>query len=121
MMPRSSQSERPEPPAAERPKTKLVSWKTLIRGSLRGFASVELPIGLTISEIPVLVGQNGAWAALPSKPVLDRDGRHRLVGGKPVYSTILSWETRDLADKFSLAVVELVRQAHPEALDEDKP
>jgi hypothetical protein len=101
-----------------RPKIRLISWKPLVKNSLRGFATVELPIGLKIVDCPVLVSNGKAWASLPTKPMLDRDGKHVKPDGKPQYSAILEWKSRDLADRFSEAVVELVRQTHPGDLDD---
>ena len=97
----------------------LLSWRPFIKNSLRGFAEVELPSGLRISDIPVLVGRNGPWASLPSKPILDRDGaQKRDANGKPQYAPILAWRDRELSDRFSAAVIELVRAANPGALDD---
>jgi hypothetical protein len=54
---------------------------------------------------------------LPSKPQIDRDGRQKTdTNGRAVYAPVLEWRDRGLADRFSAAVVELVLQAHPEAL-----
>ncbi len=97
---------------------RLVGWKPLPKNSLRGFATVELPIGLTIADIPVLIGKNGPWASLPSKPQIDRDGTHkRDANGKPLYVAILSWRDRELSARFSDSVVALVRDADAHALD----
>lgn len=109
-------------PPAERSCMRLVSWKPLAKNSLRGFATVELPIGLQIADIPVLVGKNGPWASLPSKPVLDHDGtQKRDANGKAAYVPILSWHTRDLSNRFSDSVVALVREADAHALDDGAP
>src|ERR1700704_3627436 len=97
---------------------RLLSLKPLLKGSLRGFANVELPIGLRITDCPVLTSNGKAWATLPSKPVLDRDGKHVEVNGKRQYAPILEWRDRDLSDRFSELIVGLVRQRHPDALDE---
>lgn len=105
---------------SDRPKMRLISFKPLVKGALRGFAGIELPIGLVIEDCPVLVGRDGAWATLPSKPVLDREGRQTKSGGKPQYAAILKWRDRALSDRFSQAVVELVRQHRAGALDEDQ-
>jgi hypothetical protein len=95
---------------------RLVSWKPMVKNSLRGFATVQLPIGLTIKDVPVLASSGKFWAALPSKPVLDAEGWHVKPDGKPQYAAILEWRDRALADRFSATVVELVRQAHPDDL-----
>ena len=108
-----------EPLATRRPRTiALVAWRPLVKGALRGFATVELPIGLKVIDCPVLVSNGKAWVSLPPKPVLDRDGKHKTgANGKPAYAPILEWRTRDLAERFSAAVVELVRANHPQDLD----
>jgi hypothetical protein len=56
---------------------RLVSWKPITQGSLRGFATVELPIGLKLIDCAVFVGTNGAWARPPAKPQLYNNGRQR--------------------------------------------
>ena len=98
--------------------SRLISFKPLVKGALRGFANVELPNGLRITDCPVLISNGKAWATLPSKPVLGRDGKHVEVGGKKQYAPILEWCDRDLSNRFSAAIVDLVRQHHPDALDE---
>jgi hypothetical protein len=47
---------------AERPRMRLVGWKPLVKGTLRGFANVELPIGLRLIDCPIFVGPNGPGA-----------------------------------------------------------
>jgi hypothetical protein len=106
-------------PEAPPQRMRLISFKPLVKNSLRGFATIELPIGLKISDIPVLISHNKAWASLPSKPQLDRDGQHKKdINGKPAYTAMLEWRDRDLADRFSQAVVELVKAVHPNAFDD---
>jgi hypothetical protein len=107
---------RPETTPARPKKMTLLSWKPLVKNSLRGFASVELPIGLKIFDVPVMISSGKAWAALPSKMQMLRDGQPRRDGngnGKPLYTPILEWRDRDLADQFSEAVVALVDAAYP--------
>jgi hypothetical protein len=96
----------------------LRKWRPMRRNTLRGFADVELTSGLQIDDIAVHTREGRAWASLPARPMLDQDGQHVLRDGRPQYAPILRWRTRDLADRFSAAVVELVRRAHPDALDE---
>lgn len=43
-------------------------------------------------------------------------GRHARPGGKAQFAAVLEWRNRQLADRFSAAVVELIRAAHPNAL-----
>jgi hypothetical protein len=110
----ASRSEHPAP----RP-MRLISFKPVRKNSLRGFCSVELPIGLRIDDISIHVSHGRTWASLPAKPMLDAEGRQkRDANGKAAYSAMLQWRDRELADRFSERVVELVRQSHPGAIDE---
>jgi hypothetical protein len=96
---------------------RLISWQPFRKGPLRGFACVELPFGLRIFDVPIRTGTKGLWAGLPAKPEIDRDGRRKTdINGKPVYAEVLRWRDRELSDRFSRAVVALVRQAHPDDL-----
>jgi hypothetical protein len=103
--------------SAERPQMRLVSWKPVHRASLRGFATVELPIGLRFVHCPVFVGSNGPWVALPSKPVLDYEGKHAKPDDRPQFAPVLEWRNREFADRFYESVVDLIRSAHPGAPD----
>jgi hypothetical protein len=103
---------------AGEPRLRLRGWRPLHKNSLRGFATVEvLPLGLTIQDIAVNVSHGKPWASLPRKPALDRDGRQVAVDGKKQYATLLVWNDRGMRDRFSAAVVQLVRARHPEAFD----
>jgi hypothetical protein len=100
-------------------KLRLIKFRPLERGALRGFANIELPIGLRIDDIPILVSSGKAWASLPAKPQLDQDGRHkRDANGKPAYVAMLRWRDREVANRFSAAVIELVRDAGHRIPDE---
>jgi hypothetical protein len=95
-------------------------WRPPRRNPLHGFVDVVLLNGLEIDDIAVHVRGGRAWASLPARPVLE-DGRHVIRDGKPAYVRSLAWRSRDLADEFSAAVVELIRRAYPDALDEVRP
>jgi hypothetical protein len=98
------------------PRMTLETFKALRKGALVGFATVRLPNGLLIGDCPICTSHGKTWASLPSKPILDRDGRHVEEGGKKKYAPILQWKDRETADRWSVAVVELVREQHPTAL-----
>jgi len=106
---------------AEWPRMRLVSWKALVKGTLRGFAKVELPIELKLVDRPIFVGPNGPWAALPSRPVLDCEGRQARPSGKPQFAPVVEWRNQSLGDRFSAAVIALVEGAHPDVLSERAP
>ena len=93
---------------------KILQWQTLRKNSLLGFAKIELPIGLVIRDVTVHESNGKRWASMPSKPLLDSDGRvHVNDLGKREYALMLEWRSRELSDGFSSAVLR--------ALDEDKP
>ena len=98
---------------------RLVEWKPLRQGGqLRGFATVELPIGLIVRDCPILRSRDGLWAALPAKPEIDREGRCRTgPEGARLYVEVLHWRSRRLRTAFSDRVVALVREAYPDDLD----
>ena len=99
-----------------RRRLRLVSFKTLKKGGLLGFATIEMAPGLTIADCPLQSSRGRVWCGLPAKPVLDPEGRQVEVSGKKQYAAILKWRDRDLSDRFSERVVELVREQYPEAL-----
>lgn len=96
----------------------LVEWKSLTKGSLRGFAAVRLRNGLTIHDIPVLTSNGKVWASLPSKPMIGKDGQPIIDAktGKPKYQPILAWPDRATSDRFSEAVVAAIEAEHPGAV-----
>jgi hypothetical protein len=97
---------------------KLRSFRPLPKGALRAVTTVELPSGLVSHDIAIFADRNGPQASLPSKPVLDQDGRQRSdTNSNPQYAPVAEWRSRELADRFSADVTELVRAAHPDASD----
>ena len=95
----------------------LADFRPFKKHTLRGFAVIKMPGGLTISDIPIHSSHGKCWASLPSKPVLDPEGRHVERAGKKQYVSMLSWTDRATADRWSAEVVALVREHHPEAFD----
>jgi hypothetical protein len=98
---------------------RILNWKPLVKGGLRGFVDVELPIGLKITGITVMSGRNGPWCGLPSRPLYSADGTpKRDVNGKQSYAAILEWRDRDLGKRFSDSLIALLLEEHPDALGE---
>jgi hypothetical protein len=95
---------------------RILDWRPLRRNSLLGFAKVELPSGMVISDVTVLTGERGPWASPPSKPMIDREGTAlKDDKGKLRYSPIIEFASREIRDRWSAAVIEAMRSAHPEA------
>ena len=105
-------------PIDRAPAVALREFRALERGALRGFATIELSFGLILHDVPIFSGRKGPWASLPAKPVLDQAGRQRSnANGKPQYLPIAEWRDWRIAEAFSAAVIDLVRKAHPDALE----
>ena len=96
----------------------LLEWRPVRKNTLLGFCSIELPNGLQIDDIAVHVRGGKAWVSFPARPMLDADGRQVMRDGRPQYISMMRWQSRDLADRFSAALVELVRNAYPDAFDD---
>jgi hypothetical protein len=102
---------------APRKRTRLLRWVPLSKGTLRGFADIELPSGLRIYGCPVHVAGNGrSWAGLPGKPQIDRDDRVIRIEGKVQYTRVNEWASPDLGYKFSVVLINLICANHPDAL-----
>jgi len=94
----------------------IIDWRPLRKGALLGFAKIELPSGMLISDVTILQSDRGAWASPPAKPMVGRDGVVLTDdGGKTKYVPIIEFATKAIRDKFSAAVVDALRAAHPGA------
>lgn len=96
----------------------ILSWKPLVRNSLRGFASIRLGAALKIHDVAIHVHENGRrWAQLPAKPTIQQDGTaKRDANGKIQYVPIMEWIDRAASDKFSESVIAALQADFPEAI-----
>ena len=95
---------------------RILEFRPLRKNSLLGFAKVELPSGLIISDVTILNGDRGPWASPPSKPMVGADGvALRGDNGKIRYTPIIEFTSREIRNRWSAAVIEAMRQSHPEA------
>ena len=96
---------------------RILDFRSVPKNSLVGFAKVEFPSRMVINDITILTGERGPWASPPSKPQLDRDGNVlRDQNGKIRYSPIIEFADRETRTRWSNAVIDALRAAHPEAL-----
>ena len=108
------------PPARER--MTLIGFKPVVRNTLRGFCILDIPPGIIVYDVSVHEKNGKRWASLPSKPVLDSEGRHVVThSGQKQYAALLGWRNRELADRFSARVVALVLEHDPGAFDPETP
>ena len=97
-----------------KPKMRLLEVKPLRRNTLRGFCVVELPSGLIVRDVSIHTRGGRCWASLPAKPQIDQDGRQRCSSdGKPLYTAILEWRSRELSDRFRRLGRELRESLEP--------
>ena len=102
-------------------KTTLVcaEWRPLVRNTLRGFAQIEIKeLRLRVYDIAIHEKDGRRWAQLPAKPQI-RDGT-LVTGddGRVQYYPVMSFDTREVADAFSRAVIAAVLEHSPRAFDE---
>jgi len=96
---------------------KILDFRPMRKNSLLGFAKIELPSGVIVSDVTILTGEHGPWASPPSKPMVGADGTVlRDDRGKIRYSLLIEFTSKEIRQRFSDAVVAAVRAAHPEAL-----
>src|SRR4051794_38663613 len=97
----------------------ILDIKPTRKGALRAIVSVLMPGGWIIADCPVCTSHGKTWASLPSKPLLDPEGRHRVdARGKPLYVPILRWTDRATADEWSQAVIAQVKAMRPQIFDD---
>ena len=91
-------------------------WRPMRKGGLLGFAKIELPSGMILHDVTILIGDRGAWASPPSKPMIDRNGVAMTDAGtgKVRYSPLIEFASKEIREKFSNAVIDGLRATHPE-------
>ncbi len=90
-------------------------WRPMRKNSLLGFARVELPSGMIIADVTILVGERGPWASPPSKPMMGKDGVALTDDkGKIRYSPVIEFASKEIRDRWSVGVIEAMRASHPE-------
>jgi hypothetical protein len=90
----------------------LLDWRPMIRGALRGSATVQLGRSLKITDVPVLCSNGKFWVLMPGKPLI-ADGKVFLDDrGRQRYVQVLGWTDKTTAERFSAAVIAAVRREH---------
>ncbi len=94
---------------------KILEFRPLAKNSLIGFAKVEFPSGLIISDVTILTGERGPYAMPPSKPMVGRDGTvMKGDDGKVKYSPIIEFASKEIRTRWPDAVIAAMKVAHPE-------
>lgn len=86
-----------------------LDFRPMDRGSLVGFATIRIAeLRLTIKDVGIHDRDGRRWAQLPAKPQIDREHRGIMKDGKLQYNNILTFDSREIADAFSAAVLAAV-------------
>jgi hypothetical protein len=108
-------------PNRDRPRMQLLEWKRVGKGALVAHATVLLPSGLRIGDVAIFQKDGTQWAQLPSGPMRHAEGELlKDDRGKIRYRSPLKWKTRELQERFSHALIELI-EAERGALDGGTP
>jgi hypothetical protein len=101
----------------DRPQMRLLRWRKIAKGYVAGAADIELPNGLQIIDVLIIAKEGKLWANLPSKVRVGSDG-HMVRGAnrKPIYETVVKWNSRSLREAFSKRVVALIAAQHSQDL-----
>jgi hypothetical protein len=96
--------------------TTIEEFKPFLKNSLIGFVRVRMPSGVIYHDVSIHKVGDSAWASPAAKPQIGRDGTPIMKGGKPQYSPVVSFVSKQVRDKFSDAILDALRAAYPEAL-----
>ena len=91
---------------------RLVKWAPHVNDArtMRGFLSVQLPSGLIVRDLRLMVGPKGArFLAMPAVKI-ERNGQ-------PSWADILDFADRQTRDRFQQPILDLLRLQHPEAFE----
>ncbi len=95
----------------------IANFKPVAAGALRGFCDVTMPSGMTLHRCGIFAKDGRAWASPPSKQVIGKDGTvQRDASGKTRYEPTVTFADRPTQERWSSAVIEVLRIAHPEVL-----
>lgn len=81
---------------------KCLEYKEMRKGSLIGFATLEMDSGLIIKDCTFCEGGGRQWVSPPGKPQIDKDGTVvRDDNGKQKYVNIIQFRTKEIQDNWS--------------------
>jgi hypothetical protein len=96
----------------------IEEFTPVIKGaSLRGFARVRLPSKMVMHDVAVHHRDGKSWVSPASKPMLGRDGQQmKSADGKLMWVPLTTFADRETRERFSVGVIEALRESHPQAL-----
>jgi hypothetical protein len=97
--------------------TRCTDWRPLRKGSLRGFAEVQLRTGAIWGGIGLHQAGDKVWASPPARPMVDSNGAVMREKGKIRYSAIIRFANHACQRQWSELVIRTVLDAYPDAPD----
>ena len=98
------------PSSGSRGKIKWVriKWRPLAWNTLKRFLTLALPTALRLQECSLHKNDGHRWIALPSRPQIDAEGRHRWdPAGKKLYVAIVEIPDKTARERFQAALATL--------------
>jgi len=96
----------------------IVDFKPVERGTLRGFATIEMRSGIVMVDVAIGCSEGTWWAAPPGKPLIDRDGVVlKNPNGKVRYAAVIDFRDTATRRRWSQQVIEALRAVHPELFE----
>jgi hypothetical protein len=87
------------------------------KNNLLGFAVVQMPSGMVLSDVGVHRQGDTYWASPASKPMLGRDGTQLKDASEKLRRTpIVSFKDKQARDKWSAAVIAALKEQKPAVL-----
>jgi hypothetical protein len=98
----------------------VTGCRRLVKGSLRGFARVELPeLRLVLRNVAVHESSGSRWAALPARPQLHPRGIPiRNDDSRVRFATMFDFFDSAARQNFSRAVITALLERFPDAFNE---
>ncbi len=98
-----------------KPKLDIIAWRPIARGALVGWVSVRLPSGLALYHCPVFRAKNSHhFVGLPRLPLMSGTAQIVDDDGEPQFRPVASWRDGKQANRFSVAVIALLRERYPD-------
>jgi DNA-binding cell septation regulator SpoVG len=98
---------------------KITKWSAVKSGQMLGFLSVQTPAGMVIPDLRLMKSKGGLWIGLPSRAVLDNEGRHLIIGGKKTYQPTIDFKDRSTRERFVKGVLAAVHARWPRGIEEN--
>lgn len=101
-------------PDSERPRPglRILECRKVVKNS-PAFLVVDIPPGIIIRQAMVPTKNGRWWVSLPEADSRQRGKADHQHAGHRQDAVVVGWRSRDLGDRFSTAVIELLRQQHP--------